>query len=243
MVLSLALAKRISISLGLYRPARSVHTFLFHKKSYDAYRKIFSEFVGQGDLVFDVGANTGDVTDCMLSIGAKVVAFEPQPACAMELRLRGANLRVVEKAVGSAIGFAEMYLKSEKTHASLVYGYHSGPDLGKIHVPVTTLDAAITEYGRPIFCKIDVEGFETEVLKGLSIPINLNFEYHTHERGVEQVRECIEILCCLGNPQFNLIGEATGNWLLSEWKSPAEFVRQFPACSGPYTWGDVFVRY
>jgi FkbM family methyltransferase len=243
MALSFALAKRISISLGLYRPARMLHTYIFHKKAYDAYRRTFSEFIGKGDLVFDVGANTGDVTDCMLSIGASVVAFEPQPVCAKELRLRGTKLCVAEMAVGSSEGFAEMYLKSESTHASLVSGYHHGPDFGTIRVPVTTLDAAIAKYGRPTFCKIDVEGFEVEVLRGLSIPINLNFEYHTQERGVEHVRECIKILSRLGDPRLNLIGEASGKWLLPEWRSPAEFLGQFPGCSGPYTWGDVFVRF
>jgi hypothetical protein len=43
---------------------------------------------------------------------------------------------------------------------------------------VTTLDALVAEHGEPAFCKIDVEGFELDVLRGLSRPVRaLSFEY------------------------------------------------------------------
>jgi FkbM family methyltransferase len=38
-------------------------------------------------------------------------------------------------------------------------------------VQTTTLDALIDQFGVPDFCKIDVEGFEFEVLRGLSRPV------------------------------------------------------------------------
>ena len=45
-------------------------------------------------------------------------------------------------------------------------------------VPVTTLDALIDRYGLPAFCKIDVEGFEEAVVRGLSRPIpSVSFEF------------------------------------------------------------------
>ncbi|MEV4417521.1 FkbM family methyltransferase [Catellatospora sp. NPDC049609] len=48
----------------------------------------------------------------------------------------------------------------------------------RIEVPVVTLDDLIARHGPPAFCKIDVEGFETEVLRGLSRPLHaLSFEY------------------------------------------------------------------
>jgi FkbM family methyltransferase len=47
-----------------------------------------------------------------------------------------------------------------------------------VEVEVTTLDLLIKKHGLPYFCKIDVEGFETKVLKGLSQPIPiLSFEF------------------------------------------------------------------
>ncbi|MEZ4639278.1 MAG: FkbM family methyltransferase [Caldilineaceae bacterium] len=36
-----------------------------------------------------------------------------------------------------------------------------------IDVPVITLDSLIAQHGVPVFCKIDVEGFEHAVLQGL----------------------------------------------------------------------------
>lgn len=41
----------------------------------------------------------------------------------------------------------------------------------KEKVQVVTLDDLIKEYGLPKYCKIDVEGFEWKVLKGLTRPI------------------------------------------------------------------------
>ena len=39
----------------------------------------YSQFIKKGDLVFDVGANVGSRSKLFLNLGAKVVAFEPQP--------------------------------------------------------------------------------------------------------------------------------------------------------------------
>jgi hypothetical protein len=93
-----ATAKKLSISLGIYRPARALHGLLLGDKNKSDHKTLLSEFIRPGDLAFDVGANIGDRTDLMLSLGANVVAFEPQPICAREVRARGSakRLTVVE---------------------------------------------------------------------------------------------------------------------------------------------------
>ena len=74
---------------------------------------------------------------------------------------------------------------------------------GILKVPVTTMDRLVGIYGVPEFCKIDVEGFEYNVLRGLTqaIPL-LSFEY-TPER-IQPVLDCIDHLTRLGQYEYNL---------------------------------------
>ena len=75
-------------------------------------------------------------------------------------------------------------------------------------VPVTTLDELIARHGLPAFCKIDVEGYELEVLCGLSRPIPaLSFEYLSV--CLDRARACVARLAELGQYQFNWsVGES-----------------------------------
>ncbi len=245
--MNLSAIKQLSISLGLYKPARALHRVLFpsERQKFAAHRALLSDFIRPGDLAFDVGANLGVRSEIMLSIGAQVVAFEPQPACARETRARGnSRLTVVDKAVGAVEGTADLHLKAGSGQASLLPNWQGGPEIGVLRVPVTTLDREIKTFGTPIFCKIDVEGFEAEVLRGLSSPIRtLSFEYHCDENGVAKVRECLGLLARLANYEVNLIGQEDDNWLLPTWVPIAEFIDIFPKCAAPNFWGDIFVRY
>jgi FkbM family methyltransferase len=244
--MALGVIKDWTISLGLYRPARKLHRALFRsqRQKFVAHQRLFSCFLRPGDLVFDIGANIGDICDVMLSIGANVVAFEPQPECAKEVRARGrSNLTVVEAAVGETQGFADLHIKPTSTQASFLPDWQGGPNVNVLRVPVITLDDAISRYGLPSFCKIDVEGYELQVLKGLSVPINLNFEYHCDERGTQKVRDCFRELSRLGDFKANMVGEDNCDWLLERWLDPIEMLNIFPTCAGPYFYGDIFVKY
>jgi FkbM family methyltransferase len=243
--MSFSRTKRLTLFVGLYRPARALHRVLFPKQrlQFLAQRSLYAEFVRPGDLVFDVGANIGNKSAVFLSLGASVVAFEPQPACAREVAARGTTrLAVVRKAVGEAIGSASLNLKRETALASLVLNW-GGETTATLEVEVTTLDAAIAEFGIPSFCKIDVEGFEPQVLRGLTTPIKvISLEYHSDARGTDKIRTCLELLSRLGDYEINLTGHESSHLSLPTWQPMKEFMHSFPESAKPFAYGDLFAR-
>lgn len=244
--MSLGIIKQLSISIGLYRPARAIHRLLTDQTDRQDQRNLLSHLIKPGDLVFDVGANIGERTDIMLSLGARVVAFEPQPILAREVRERGkkhAPLTVVQAAVGTEVGTANLLLTGSTGMASLRPDWDPSIVLGELPVLVTTLDIEIEKYGVPAFCKIDVEGLEVDVLNGLSAPIQaLSFEYHCNEIAVERVKLCVARLMDLGTYEFNLTGTECGKWLSPDWMPHDVFLNAFPRCAHPHFYGDVFAR-
>jgi len=188
-------------------------------------------FVARGGLVFDIGAHVGDRTASFLRLGARVVALEPQPRVFRALRLihgraPGAVLRC--EAAGARAGEIGMRVNSANptvstasgdliAAASSAAGWEGEVWDRTIRVPVTTLDLLIAEHGMPDFVKIDVEGHELEVLRGLSAPVQaLSFEFTTIQR--EVALACIDRLWELGRFEFNVsLGEAHrlrhGTWI------------------------------
>jgi FkbM family methyltransferase len=151
----------------------------------DEVRRLFyAQFVAPGDLVFDVGANVGNRTKAFLKLGCRVVAFEPQASCAATLRKRYSrhpSFTLVEEALGSKPGHSVMKIGSESALSTLSDDWVAqAGQTGRFKehawtstqpVVVNTLDQAITRHGTPGFVKIDVEGFELEVLAGLATPV------------------------------------------------------------------------
>jgi hypothetical protein len=91
--------------------------------------------------------------------------------------------------------------------------------------PVTTLDALIEQYGRPAFCKIDVEGYELAVLRGLSQPLPaLSFEYIP--AALELAYGCLERLGQLGRYEFNYFEGESHRWQSSHWLSAATMAQR-----------------
>ena len=108
-------------------------------------------------------------------------------------------------------------------------------------VPVTTLDALIDRYGKPAFCKIDVEGAELDVLQGLSQPLPaLSFEYIPAV--IETALGCIERLSQLGIYEYNWrVSEFP--WLRSPvWLVPQEMAAGLQHMRPDSDSGDVYAR-
>jgi FkbM family methyltransferase len=209
---------------------RSLRLYYGDRDRRRAMAALYAGFVGPGDLVFDIGAHVGDRVAAFRSLGARVVAVEPQPALVRVLRLiygRDKNVAIVAAAAGRAPGAAELMLNIDNPTVSTLSGDFVQAAAGsagwerqswtrRLRVPVTSLDILIAEHGIPAFIKIDVEGFESEVLDGLtrSVPA-LSFEFTTIQRDVACA--CLERCVALGLSDFDAaLGEsqrlALGRW-------------------------------
>lgn len=169
-------------------------------------RDFFRGFIEAGELAFDIGAHHGLVAEALARIGARVVAVEPNPALAAQLRRRY-SFTVEAKAVGATPGEARLRIGTYDGHSTLSDAWVRvvGTDRFRddVSVSVTTLDDLISEYGTPKYVKIDVEGFEPEVLGGLSQPLELvSLEFQC--AASELAAAALDRLEDLGRYEFNL---------------------------------------
>ncbi|MBW3600372.1 MAG: FkbM family methyltransferase [Planctomycetes bacterium] len=244
--------KQLSIAAGIYRPARWLSRRI-RRSQLRALRDCVEMYRGllpPGSVCFDVGANIGEKSEALLRAGAgRIVAFEPDPAVLPELRARCGhwkNWAAVGAAVGSAAGFAALYAREFHEQSSLSQD-SQGAIVGVHHVPVVTLDQAIQHFGRPFYCKIDVEGWELEVLRGLSQSLPLiSFEFHLNERDIQKTVACLERLRQFGRSHVNITAAEASTFHLNEWTPLEKFLESFPGDlkrSLPgYRYGDIFVR-
>ncbi|HXO10349.1 MAG TPA: FkbM family methyltransferase [Solirubrobacteraceae bacterium] len=212
-------------------------------------RKTRLDFLGQlvtrGMLVFDIGANTGEYAELYQALGCRVVAVEPFPACAEMIRRRLPHVTIVEAAVGAEPATATMHLGpdhvtntlSERWAAEVSGGHPT--ELPTITVPITTVDALIAQHGTPDYVKIDVEGFERQVLAGLTDqPSLVSFEIHGSL--IDEADACMQ---ALPECDFSLtIGEDFA-WT-AEHLDRREMLRLIAelAASDPQLYGDVYAR-
>lgn len=178
----------------------------------------FSTFISPGDLVFDVGANRGLKTRAFVALGTSVVAFEPQPDCVAMLREEfGGNPRVEVVPVGLASAPGELRMNVCATHDDLSTFSEdcraNNPRLRTdiawecVTLPVITLRDAISRWGEPSFIKIDVEGYEFDVISTLTRPSGtLSFEFW--EERSQRAIDILHRLRAIGYERFNL---TTGN--------------------------------
>jgi FkbM family methyltransferase len=244
--------KELSIRLGLYQPARWFCRHVLSRGELRAFQRemdFFRPFVRPGDLVFDVGANVGFKAEVFLHLGARVVAFEPQSDCYRELVARCGGrwpFQAVRAAVGAEPGQANLHLHRSNLTSSLLADWDK--ETTRVEsVPVTTMTAAIREHGRPSFCKIDVEGFEYEVLRNLAEPIPLlSFEYHRTPADLTRMNQCIEHLARLGTAKINVTPAELSRFVFPDWLAPDVFLSRFHAeivgLNGQ-EYGDVFVAF
>ncbi len=181
---------------------------LQHKKELGFYKS----FLFPCELIFDIGAHKGHKTAVFSNLAKKVISCEPDEHNYMILqkRFRGKKNIILEKlAISDRNGETDLYIHHPGSAFNTINPeWISILEKDKLQrwnelvqfssqkqkVNTTTLDSLIIKYGRPEFVKIDVEGAELGVLKGLSQKIScLSFEVLLPEFR-ERSFECIELV-------------------------------------------------
>jgi FkbM family methyltransferase len=215
----------------------------------------YRPLIRPGDLCFDIGAHVGNRVLAWRRLGARVVAVEPQQALGRLLSHfygRSSDVTLVREAVGAAPGTATLRISpTNPTVASLsdewITAVSRDPSFAGVSwdgvetVTMTTLDALIVRYGEPAFCKIDIEGYEAEALRGLSRPLAaLSFEFIP--AGIELAGHCLDELARLGRYEFNWFPGESHAWASSRWLSEPEMRQQLAELGRGRASGDIFAR-
>lgn len=235
---------------GVFRSLRLYHGPDAPKARMDA---LYRSFIEPGDLVFDIGAHTGDRVSSFRRLGARIVAVEPQPLLASALRhIHGGDplVEIVARAAGAKADTLALHINTQNPtvsttseaflrSASGAAGWEGQNWDNQIGVEVVTLDALITRYGMPSFVKIDTEGSEDAVLRGLSFPVGkLSFEFTTIARDVAMA--CFERLSMLGDYRYNLALGESQKLIFDRWLPAAQMAKHISNLPHEVNSGDVY---
>lgn len=141
-------------------------------------QNIFTQHLKPGNVFYDIGANVGFfsiIAAKLVGDKGKVYAFEPGEGNASSIRhnarLNNFNhIEVIEKAVSHTSGEGQLLLAKYSGGHALATA-DAPPDLaGEVTVDLVSIDDLIAQnkIAPPNFVKIDVEGAELDVLKGMT---------------------------------------------------------------------------
>ncbi|MDI1355017.1 MAG: FkbM family methyltransferase [bacterium] len=217
--------------------------------------KFYDGFVKPGMKIIDVGANVGTYSKVFLELGAEVIGMEPQKYCQNILKIRFKDqerFKLIAAAAGPKEMKGEIHKSASHTIASMNKNWINEVTVSKRfwgekwtekeEIEVTTLDHVISENYVPEYLKIDVEGYELEVLKGLHTAIQIiSFEITLPEMKTAAIN-CMNEICELGNYEFIIPHKNLNE--LGDWKERSMLLSQLQTlCEGSEkVSADIFCR-
>ncbi|HVG33493.1 MAG TPA: FkbM family methyltransferase [Pyrinomonadaceae bacterium] len=218
-----------------------------------AQKSFYARLIESSDTVFDVGANVGQRTQIFAQLAHKVIAVEPQKECIRHLRSRfmfTKNVLIEAVALGDHTGEASIRESDSHTISSMSERFIETVGKSRFResswereakVLMTTLDELIDKHGRAKFIKIDVEGYEAQVLSGLnySVPY-ISFEF-TPEL-IDEAEKCVARLHAISEAYlFNYCLGENLNFVLEKHVTAKEMSDSIlPALSRQGNFGDVY---
>ena len=199
--------------------------------------RFYRELLGHArfGLIFDIGASHGGKAE-LFREHAQVVCVEPSSVAAENLRRRfvcATDVHVVEAAISDTNGTGVLfefapgsaYNTLSPKWAAALSDKESNP-LGvsmacsrETAVPLTTIDALTTQFGRPRYIKLDVEGCEWLALKGMRQPCELmSAEFNLPEFSDELAHTIAYLDALAPDARFNAaISEPPRHFEFGEW--------------------------
>ncbi len=201
----------------------------------------FRREAARGGLLFDIGANNGlfSVLFCRLAATNRAIAFEPSEMFTDRVRRMAAlnkistQLCCVAQAVGDRAGLSEMQIDTRGGFVqTAAFAGTEQHDWRAITLSMTTIDDQTVEMGPPQLIKIDVEGFEWEVLMGAGTTLDVArptvcLELHLNylESRGRDPRAVLAILTSKNYTLFRLSGEpASADQICRSWASNTHVV-------------------
>lgn len=146
-------------------------------------RRFFSHYdidryAKSGDTALDIGANVGDVSSHLISLGLRVHAYEPDPRCAQFLKRRFSDIdstrfQLHEAAVSDHKGYTTLYFGSLTTESSSILEDKPGTvNTGSAEVEVRSITDVLDTSGYASIIMMDIEGAEYGVLAEMLTPEN-----------------------------------------------------------------------
>lgn len=212
-------------------------------------RKFYSKFIKKNDVCFDIGANLGMKSKLFLSLGARVIAFEPQSSChsaLLKIKESYKQFEFYPIAIGDENKEIELNLANHIEIATLSKEFMAFYSSNEIHwnnteiVTVKTLNSVIEKFGTPDFCKIDTEGYELNILSSLSYSIPI-VEFEFTEGFFENTLKIIDLLHS-ETTTFNFILNENFQLKLNHWVSAEKLKNILSALPKERLHGNIFVK-
>lgn len=177
------------------------------------------------NLVFDIGYNVGEFSEAVINkhSNAKIIAVEAnENLCTRNRNKNNPNITLLNnlmsdkddeeidfyiesKQLGISTASKEFMDNSRFTKGSKNLGSNSANWCDPVKVKSITLDSLINRYGIPNLIKIDVEGFEYNVIRGLNKKAeDICLEWH--EEDYDSLLKIVSHLQILGYEKFGVIG-------------------------------------